>query len=781
MIKNYLKIAWRNLLKHKSFSFINILGLAIGIAACMIIFLYVHNELTFDQYNSKADRIARVTTTLHTPESDMVFATSPTLLAGVLKQDYPDVESTVRLEPAPKVVKFKNDLFREEAFYKADQSIFSIFSFDFLEGSASGALQNPNSIVITETIAKKYFRNISALGKTMICNGQDVLVKAVVRDRPSNSDIRIDALLSTEFSSKTWMDDFDVYTFILFNRKPDIKNFEHKLSAVGVKYVQPELNTMGATNYRVHFELEPLTAVHFSQGKLVDTPKGNKQFNYVFSLLAVFILIIALLNYINLSTAKSTERAKEVGIRKVSGALQFQLICQFLFESFFIVGIACLLAIGLLQIGLPFFNKLLQTKLAVNWTQSILFMGVIFLVTLLLAGLYPAFVLSAFRPVLVLKGNWRHSIKGIFLRKTVTITQFAIAAALIMGTTVIYNQMKFIEQKDLGFSKNQLLNIYLPRDSTSMNSVNAFQNALRMRPEIQGLTIGNGMTQDGISMASTFVQTEGKKRELMCNYYFIDQYFLPVFQIQLLEGRNLSDSFGTDKNEAFMVNEAFVKTMGWKSGIGKSLEGFGHKGKVVGVVKNFYYKSLHNLVEPLILIYNTFPANTTTVKIKPGDLGIVKDLYKKNFPAIPFDYSFFDEIVNKQYQSDRITMSLFNGFTILAIFVSCLGLYGLVALIAVQRTKEIGIRKVLGASLKQLLSLMTKDFVKLVIIALIIALPIAGIVMSKWLASYAYHIQLSWWMFLIPSFLVLLIALSVISREIIKTALANPVKSLRTE
>ncbi|MFI5154372.1 MAG: ABC transporter permease [Chitinophagales bacterium] len=793
MLRNYLKMAWRNLLKYSTFSFINITGLSIGIAACMIIFLYVHHEMTFDQYNAKSDRICRVTTTLHTPESEMAFATSPAPLAGALKRDFPEIESIVRLEPSPKVVKLQDDFFREDAFYTADQSVFSIFSFDFIEGSAANALQNPHSIVISRTIAKKYFSQSAAhsqsaasdgpfgLGKMMRCNNEDYLITGVFEDRPSNSDIRIDALLSTDFSKITsWMDDFSVYTFILFKRKQDLRLFGPKLASAG-KYAQAELDAQGATKYNVRFELEPLSTVHFSQGKLVDTPKGNKQFNFVFSLLALFILIIALLNYINLSTAKSTERAKEVGIRKVSGASHFQLMRQFLFESFFIVAIAWILSIVLLQIGVPFFNRLFDTKLAINWTQWILFMAGIFIVTFLLAGLYPAFVMSSFKPVKVLKGNWRQGKTGIFLRKTVTISQFAIATALIMGTTVIYKQMKFIETKDLGFNKDQLLNIYLPKDSSSLHMVKAFQDALHQRPEIKGLTIGNGMTQDGISMASTNVESEGKKRELMFNYYFIDPDFLPLFQIRLLEGRNLSDSFSTDKNEGFLVNEAFVKNLGWKSGIGQEIDGFGRHGKILGVVKNFYYKSLHNMVEPLVMIYNTFPANTTTVKIMPGDLPIVKAIFKKNFPALPFEYSFFDEMVNKQYKIDRVTMTLFNDFTILSILISCLGLYGLVTLISMQRTKEMGIRKVLGASVGELLSLMTRDFMKLVFLSFVIALPFAGMAMQKWLGSYAYHFQLSWWVFLVPVIILPIIAILVISREIFRSAQVNPVDSLRME
>ncbi len=783
MLQNYLKVAWRNLLKHKSFSLINILGLATGIGACMIIFLYVRNELTYDLYNLKVDRIARVTTTLHTPESDVALAISPPPMADVLKREFPEVESTVRIQNVNQVIKSGNEVFAEGAFFDADQTIFSIFTFDFLEGSDKDALKNPRSIVLTETIAKKYFGKHPALGKILNCNGEPKTVTGVIKDRPANSDLHIDALSSTDFSKMTaWMADFDTYTYILFYKKPDLNRFQQKLVAVSRKYAQPELDEGGEPGkYKAEFKLEPLSDIHFSTEKLEETPKGNKQFIYIFSLLAIFILLIALLNYINLSTAKSTERAREVGIRKVSGASRFQLMAQFLFESFLLLTIACLLANGMVLAGLPFFNKLLQTNLSLGWQRGSSFTGVIFLISLILAGLYPAFILSAFKPVKVLKGNWRSGNRGIKLRKVITITQFAIAAALIMGTVVIYRQMNFIQQKNLGFNKDQLLNVYAPRDSALKGSVAAFQNELRQRPEIQNLTVGDGLTIGGGSLGSTKLETQGKKRELMCIYYSVDPHFLSVFQIPLLEGRNLSDSFTTDKKEAFLVNEAFVKSMGWKKAIGQPLEGMDHKGHVIGVVKNFYFKSMHSLIEPLIMVYNSSLANTTTIKIKQSDLPLVKKLFKKNLPASPMDYSFYDEILNKQYINDRMTMSLFNASTILAIFVSCLGLYGLVALIAVQRTKEIGIRKILGASLKQLFSLMTRDFIRLVLLGLVIALPVSAIAMNKWLTSYAYHVQISWWMYLIPAVLVLLIAMAVISREIIKTALMNPVKSLRSE
>jgi putative ABC transport system permease protein len=782
MIKNYIRIAWRNLLKHKSFSFINIFGVAIGIAACMIIFIYVRHELTFDQYNKNADRIARITATVHAPESDIAMAPSPALLSTTIQKEYPEVEAAVRLEKSSQTTRINGNYFKEENFYHTDANIFKVFTFDVLEGSLDNGLTEPNTIVITSGIAKKYFGNESPIGKMLVCNNDNRMVTAVVRDRPANSDIKIDALLSHDFSAiNEWLDGFSTFTFVLFRKPTDMKLFQKKLIGLSKKYVQPELDKAGAPNYSAEFFVEPLSDVHFNQGRHDDTPKGNRQYNYVFAILAVFILLIALLNYVNLSTAKAAERAKEVGVRKVSGALPLQLIRQFLFESFFLLTIAWLISFLLVYLTIPFLNDLLQTTLTIQWGYVLLFTAIVFIITLLLAGLYPAFVLSSFKPVQVLKGNWRNTGSGILLRKSITVTQFAIAAALIMGATVIHNQMRYIEKKDLGYSKDQLMNINLSRDSAYSGAVTAFINALRQQPAVKEVTLGGGMNINGLTIGTTFAEDNGKKREVMCNYFPVDPHFLSVFKVQLLEGRNLSESIVTDKKEGIIVNEAFVKMMGWKSAIGKEVSGWNHKGKVIGVVKNFYYRSLHNLVEPLVLVYNDVSTNIATVSINPRDLPVVKKIYAKYFPALPIDYAFLDEIISKQYEKDRVTMLLFNNFTILAIFISCLGLYALVSLIAIHRTKEIGIRKVLGASLSNLLLVLSKDFMKLVFIALIIALPVAGLIMHKWLQSYAYHQPLAWWMFLLPAAIVVLVAVAVISRQVLKTAFANPVKSLKVE
>ncbi|MBA4053091.1 MAG: hypothetical protein C0490_00100 [Marivirga sp.] len=781
MIKNYFKTSWRNILKHKSISLINIFGFAIGIAACIIIFLYVSHELTYDTYNSKSERIVRVTTTMKAPDSDIRAATSFALLADALVREYPEVEAAVRLEASPKVVTLGGEVFSENSFYKSDQSIFHIFSFDFAEGSAEGALEKPNSIVITNTIAKRYFGTHSALGKTMRCGNEDLLVTGVVRDRPSNSDIHIDALLFPDFSKiSSWTENLSTFTFILFKDRPDLKQFAEKIAVIDEKYIQPEFRALGAY-YKTEFELEPLQDVHFSKNKIGDTPKGDKESVYIFSLLAAFILLIALLNYITLSTAKSTERAKEVGVRKVSGAARFQVAVQFLFESFFLVCISWLFAIILVFFTLPNVNNLVGTKLAVDG-PGIFLLIILFIITLLLPGLYPAFVLSGFRPINVLKGSFKHSAKGVFFRKAVTVTQFAIASGLIMCTAVVYNQMKFIQEKDLGFNKEQLLTIYLPDDSLSRSSVTAFQDNLRNLPGVSDVTVGSRLSELGLGQAPAKIETDGKERGIPANFFQVDEHYLAVFQIRLKEGRNFSMDFTTDKTEAVLVNEAFVKMAGWKTVIGQEVHGFDRKGKVIGVVDNFYYKSLRNLVEPLVLVYNKNPqVNTTTVKIKSRELGAIKEVYQTHFPSRVFDYTFFDEVINSYYKHEQVTFDLFNKFTLFTILISCLGLYGLVSLITVQRSMEVSMRKILGASTSELFFLVSKDFIVLVLIALIISLPVAGVVMSNWLSNYAYHSPLRWWIFLIPFLLVLSITLAVISSEVIKVAMIKPIAFLRRD
>jgi putative ABC transport system permease protein len=787
MIKSYLKIAWRNLIRHKSFSFINIGGLSIGIAACLLISLYVHYQLSFDAFHTKKDRIVRITNLMHTPENDNVnVALAPALLATALNHNYPEVELAVRFEPDAAVMKVNDQLFKEDNVYKADANIFKVFTYKFAEGTPNQALSDPHSIVITETLAKKYFGTGSAIGKNIICNKQPYHISAVLEDLPENSDLKISALLPVDYSkTTTWLaDDFSVYTFVLFKQQPDIVAFENKLARISRQNIQPELNKMGAVKYSLKFSAESLTDVHFSDGKLGDTIKGDKQLVYIFSILSIVILIIALLNYINLSTARAAERAKEVGVRKVNGAIQSSLVGQFLFESFFVTLIALVIAIALTLITLPFLNSLLQIKISF-WSSSLSFLVIcgLVLASSLLTGLYPAFVLSAFSPITALKGNFKQAAKGLTMRKVITIMQFVIATVMIAGAFIMNKQINFVQHRSLGYNESQVLNIALPQDSVALLRVPAFNNSLKQMSQTKGTSVQSGLAiiNSGQAKATTMVKSNGVKRELMTNYFSIDDKFVPLLNMQLISGRNFSEEMATDKKEGFIVNEAFVKQVGWKKPIGEAIEGFDHKGHVVGVVKDFHYSSMHSPIAPLIMVYTTLKPASVLVKISPNNLGPVKNAWQSYFPDYPFTYEFMDTAFNILYQKDVTSIKLFNYFTMLSIFLACLGLYGLAHLIATQRTKEIGIRKVLGAALNQLLVLLAKDFVKLIALAAVLAIPITWLVMNKWLSSYAYHITINWWLLVSPVFVILLISILVISYQTIKVAITNPVKSLKSE
>jgi putative ABC transport system permease protein len=786
MIKNYLKIAWRNLVRHKIFSIINIGGLAIGIAACLLISLYVHYELSYDAYHTNKDRIVRITNLMRTPEKDNVnIALTPVLLASTLKRDYPDVEDIVRLEPSKAIIKVNNQVFTEENVYATDAGIFKVFNYPLIEGDPAHALADPQGIVITAKLAKKYFGNDKAMGKRIICDKKLYHVTGVLAQLPENSDLKISALTQGDFAKvTTWMgDDFSVYTFVLFKNKPHLPTLQNKLAVISKRDIQPELNKTGAVRYSMQFNAEALTDVHFSADKLGDTPKGDKMLVYVFSVLAMLILFIALLNYINLSTARAAERAKEVGVRKVNGALQSGLVRQFLFESFFVTIIALVIGIGIMFVMLPFLNHLLQIKISFRASSlSVLVIGGLVLVSSLLTGLYPALVLSAFSPVAVLKGNFKYHAKGVTMRKVITTVQFVIATVMIAGAFIMNRQINFMQHRSLGYDKSQVLNIGLPDDSVTLLRVSAFNNALRQLMQVKGTAVQTGlsMRNNETPKSTTTVIANGIKREIVANYFSVDEQFMPLLAMKMAAGRNFRGGVA-DKKGGYIVNEAFIKQVGLKNPIGTAIDGFEKKGHIIGVVKNFHYASLHNPIAPLVLVYNAMPATSVLVKISPNNLKLVKSVWQSYFPDVPFSYSFMDSGFNDLYQKDMTSIRLFNYFTLLSILLACLGLYGLAYLMANQRTKEIGIRKVLGAAVNQLLVLLAKDFVKLIALAAVLAIPITWLVMNKWLAFYAYHITISWWLLLLPVAVILMIAVIVISYQTIKVAVSNPVNSLKNE
>jgi len=472
-------------------------------------------------------------------------------------------------------------------------------------------------------------------------------------------------------------------------------------------------------------------------------------------------------------------------VRKVNGALQSSLIRQFLFESFFLTSIALVIAIGLMFVILPFLNGLLHSKISLSGSfLSFWLICAVVLTTSLLTGLYPAFVLSSFQPVTVLKSNFKHNVKGLTMRKTITIIQFVMATVMISGAFIMNRQINFIQHKYLGYNQNQVLNISLPDDSVALLQVNPFNDALKQLNQVRGTSIQTGLSATGNDVtpkSTTFASANGVKRLLTSNYFSIDEKFIPLLNMELLAGRNLSADMVTDKKQGFIVNEAFVQQMGWKNAIGQDIEGFDHKGHVIGVVKNFHYTSMHNPIAPLVMVYGAMKPVSILVKINPDNLSTVKNTWHAYFPDIPFDFSFLDNNFNTEYQKDITTIRLFNYFTVLSILIACLGLYGLAYLVATQRTKEIGIRKVLGAALRQILVLLAKDFVKLVALASVLAIPLTWLIMNKWLTSYAYHISINWWLLTLPVFVILMIAIAVISYQTIKVAITNPVKSLKSE
>lgn len=786
MLKNYLKIAWRNLLRHKTFSVINIGGLAIGIAACLLISLYVHYEVSYDTYHTKGSRIVRITNLMRTPEKDNVnIALSPTLLASTLKHDYPDVEAITRFEPDKAIIKAGNQLYNEDNVYGTDAEIFKLFNYPLTEGDPNTALTDRQGIVLSAKLAKKYFGNQKALGQLVTYNKKPYHVTGVLAELPENSDLKISALTNGNFEKETrWMDaDFAVYTFVLFRNKPDLAVLEKKLALISKRDLQPELNRTGAVGYSVQFNAELLKDVHFSPEKMGDTPKGDKLLVYIFSVLAMLILLIALLNYINLSTARATERAKEVGVRKVNGALQSSLVRQFLFESFFITLIALAIGVGLMFLLLPLMNSLLQINISFlsSWLSFALVCGLV-LATSVLTGLYPAFVLSSFNPVAVLKGNFKFQARGISLRKGITIVQFVIATVMIAGAFIMNRQINFVQHRSLGYDKDQLLNVGLPDDSVMLTRLGAFTNTLKQIIQVKGVTVQTGLSMltNVTPKSTTAVTVNGHKREIVANYFSVDEQFIPLLHMQLIAGRNF---FGDDKAKkaGYIVNEAFLKQVGLKNPIGKNANGFDDKNKIIGVVKNFHYASMHNPIAPLIMVYKSMQPGSVLVKINPRDVNLVRNAWQSNFPDMPYSADFMDDGFKAMYQKDMTTIRLFNFFTALSILLAGLGLYGLANLIAVQRTKEIGIRKVLGAALNQLLVLLAKDFVKLVLIAALIAIPIAWLVMNKWLAFYAYHISINWWLLVLPVVIIVAISITVISYQTIKVAISNPVDSLKNE
>jgi len=796
---NYLKIALRNLKKHKGYSFINIAGLAIGMACCILIILYIYSELNYDRYHENADRIYRLGTNFDVGKMHAKAAVSNHPIGPTLSRDYPEVLNAARIRPfMPRAsVEYREKQFFEEKIFYADNSVFDIFSFQMIRGDQKSALVTAYSLVITEDVAKKYFVDEDPVGKILrLNNDSDFTVTGIIQNVPQNSHFTFDMLCSFETlyqhnpeQREKWMGDFNNYTYLLLQENYDFRELEQKFPPLIDKHIGRILKLIGG---KVEFFLQPLTSIHL-HSNLEGEISGNSDITYVyiFAAIALFILLIACINFMNLSTARSAKRAKEVGMRKVLGSYRGQLIQQFLSESMTYSFLAFFIALALVQLALPLFRSFSGTSLnfqfvEVSWIIPCL-IGFVFLVGLV-AGSYPAFFLSAFRPIRVLKGKLKAGGADSRFRSVLVVLQFAISIALIVGTAAIMNQLHYMKERKLGFNKEHV--VVLPiREGLIIQSIESIKEELKSHTGVISVAASSTVPGHGASRHNAFLPEGFELNESqMIGAISIDHSFIPTLDMEVVAGRNFSPEFATDSSKSALINETAVQEFGWDDPVGKTiteLTGNGITKTVIGVVRDFHVESLHKKIEPLYIENEPSGFGYISIRVRPRNVSGTMDFLRKKWKEFvssgTFDYAFLDKSFDSQCKEEERLSTIFSYFTLFAIFIACLGLFGLASFTAEQRTKEIGIRKVLGASVHGIVILLSKEFTKWVLVANIVAWPVAYYVMNKWLQYFAYRINVGVWIFILAGALALIIALLTVSYQAIKSALANPVEALRYE
>ena len=803
MFKNYLKITLRNILKYKGYSIINILGLAIGMAACLLILIYVQDELSFENFHKDADRIFRIVLDVQSQAGQIEYATTPSSLAQALKNDFPQVEQVARLMNNPEfTIRYEDKKFYESRIFHTDPEIFELFDVQFLQGDAKSCLDRPRTVVITEAIANKYFDDQNSLGKLLDFGYAKFELTGVVKDLPHNSHLKFDFLLSLKpFDIENWMtagwENFDgqtnlTYTYIKLKPGTDVKIFEHQIKNISERYAGGIL-LKESGNQQTYF-LQSIRSIHLHSNRHneIDAP-GSATDIAIFSAIAILILLIACLNFVNLTTARSATRAKEVGMRKVLGAFRSKLITQFLGESLLLTIISLLIAFVIIELSLPWFNALVNKELSFDPFSNVKNIGYLLGIMLcvgVIAGSYPAFFLASFRPIKILRGGSNDGIQGHSIRKILVIFQFAASIILIVGTLIIYQQLRFMKKSDLGFDKDRLLVLPVPVGSLfDKNSEQFISSEFTKHHSVISATTTSfipGMTKN-LFKGSLKLVGEGVPKSCDMNIMMVDHDFISTYKIELAAGRSFEKNRSTDSENACVINEAATTTFGWTSveeAIGKSIEDFQER-EIIGVIKNFHFQSLQHIIEPLVLMINPDFYVYLTLRIDnqnlPETIAFVEKKWTELFPNEPFAYYFFDDIFDVQYRSDEKFGTIVWIVAGLAIFIACIGLFGLTLFTTERRMREIGIRKVLGSSISEIIILLSKELIKWVIIANVIALPVAWYVMNKWLQNFAYRITVGWWAFILAGMLALVIALITVSFQSIKAALANPVESLRYE
>ncbi|CAL1519839.1 ABC transporter permease [Chitinophaga sp. MM2321] len=798
MFKNYFKIAFRNLVRHKLFTGLNIFGLAIGMASSILIFLWVQDELSYDKFNVHANNIYRLTTRL----SDINAAVVPIPMAVTMKAEIPVIKNATRLSTLHSIVTIGNTKYDEKNIFYADTNFLQMFSYPLLEGNKATVLSRADGVVLTAKTAAKYFGNTqNAMGKVLHIDndikGKDLVVTGVLKDIPHNSHLQFDLLLPISLYDKiinqtqAW-GNFDVFTYFQLDDHFDatpaaLKSLEQQINVVHDKF--------DVTKTKSVYFLQPLTAIHLDGQLMLDVEgQGNGQYVRVFSLVAIFILLIACINFMNLSTALSSQRAKEVGMRKAAGAMRSQLIMQFINESLFLSFISMVIGIVVAFMLLPLFNDLAAKTIVFdlfNVKLMAILIGTAVLVGLI-AGSYPALYLSSFSAVKVLKGVKNLHGGKTFFRNGLVVMQFAISVILMVSTLVVYQQLQFIRHRDIGFNKDNLLYMQLPQVGDLQHNNQAIKASLSQYPDVADYTTVSHLPTY-LTTGTTNVNWSGKdpQQQIIFPQIWVDENFVKTFGMHMLAGRFFSKEFKGDENN-FVVNETALKIMKMNpaTAVGQAVEHNGQTGQIIGVIKDFNFKPVQKSIEPLIL-KNAVSGNMNgnagymVIRTTGGNLehtiSELKKVSQQVYPDYPFSYGFINDDLTKLYKAEQQMGRLFNVFSVLSILVSCLGLFGLATFTTQKRIKEIGVRKVLGASEAGIVALLSKDFVKLVLLALVIAFPIAWLVMNKWLEGFAYRISISWWIFIFAGVIAILIAFLTVSYQSVKAAFANPVKSLRSE
>jgi len=791
MIRNYIKTAWRNLIRYKLFSGLNIFGLATGMACSILIFLWVLDELSFDKFNSNTDRIFRLTAKV----SDVNAAVVPPALAQAIKTQVPAIKNATRLAAAQEMITVGTKKFDEKKMFYADSSFLQMFHYPLVQGNVATVLSSPNSVVITEATAIKYFGTAdNIIGKTIYIDndikGTSLTISGVLKNIPSNSHLKFDILLPIELYDRTnspssaWTN-FDVYVY--FQLKDAVKPTPSRLNNI-----QQQANGILKKNNKetqASLAIQPLTDIHLHSNYMLDVAEqGNSSYVKTFALVALFIIIIACINFMNLATAVSGQRAKEVGLRKTVGALRRQLIAQFITESLLLSFISLLVAMLIVYTMLPLFNQLANKSISFNPFYLKILFGLLSVVVItgLVSGSYPAFFLSSFNPVKALKGTKLLSHKS-FLRNGLVVFQFSIAVVLIVSTLVIYSQLQYIQNRNIGFNKENLLYMRMPEVGDLKNNKDAMQATLAQYPDIINYTFTDELPTNLTSGSQLTWRGMNAGTQVIAYRLRVDENFSNTFDMQMAAGRFFSKDFGSDAS-GYVVNETALKVMklDLRDAIGKmisiSLED--KEAPIIGVVKDFNFKPLQQPIEPLVMKSN-FSGGYVVMRTTPANIEKVISTLQATFHNVygdyPFSYGFVNEDLSKLYLSEQRMGSLFNVFSILSIVISSLGLFGLAAFATQRRIKEIGVRKVLGAGEAGIVALLSRDFIQLVLFSLIIAFPVAWYTMNKWLEGFAYRINISWWVFAIAGITAILIAFITVSFQAIKAAIANPVKSLRTE